>query len=374
MDLAALAANTSSQYTMYWQLVVEFAEDHELNYILTGKNPKKDEEFLLKYVAYEYQIHGNSHSTIKGKLCALRWCTMSMGYPDPLADRPRLDRRLKGIMRLRGGRNPKKPVTVSMLRLVKKELTALAIEGDLEALGVLTGIITSYFFLLRISEYAGEDNTKMSETILKMHHVKFYRNGKECKWSEDPDEVSINIPGSKTDTRKDGCQRNHFISGDELCVVKMLVTWFCATEGLKEPDAPLFEIPNKTGKKMVTRTAVSNCLKATAVMMGLPGSDYATHSCRIGSATSLLHAGADPHAIRLLGRWSKSSDCWTLYSRYSSHLMKGVARDMVSVETAGTANRESVTKTPSQPFSPQRNKSPGQLGRGLKGLKLNLTA
>ena len=136
MDLAALAANTSSQYTMHWQLVVEFAEDHYLNYILTGKNSKKDEDFLLKYVAYEYQIHGNSssHSTIKGKLCALRWCTMSMGYPDPLEDKPRLDRCLKGIMRLRVGRNPKKPVNVSMLRLVKKELTALAIEGDLEAL------------------------------------------------------------------------------------------------------------------------------------------------------------------------------------------------------------------------------------------------
>ena len=78
---------------------------------------------------------------------------------------------------------------------------------------------------------------------------------------------------------------------------------------------------------------VSNCLKAIAVKMGLPKSDYASHSARIGGATSLLHAGADPHAIRLMGRWSKSSDCWALYSRYSSHLMKGVAIDMVNVHT-----------------------------------------
>ena len=196
-----------------------------------------------------------------------------------------------------------------------------------------------------------------------MHHVKFYRKGKECKWHEDPDEVSINIPGSKTDTRKDGCQRNRFVSGDEFCVVKMLVTWLCATEGLKEPDAPLFEIPSKIGKKIVTRNAVSKYLEATAVMMGLLGSNYATHSCRIRSATSLLHAGADPHAIRLLGRWSKSSDCWTLYSRCSSHLMKGVEQDMVSGNSRHCQPRISHQDTQPQVLSSEEQ-VPSTTGKG----------
>ena len=92
-------------------------------------------------------------------------------------------------------------------------------------------------------------------------------------------------------------------------------------------------------KRTITRNMVSNCLKAVAVKMGLPGGDYASHSARIGAATSLLHAGADPHAIRLMGRWSKFSDCWALHSRYSLHLMKGVALDMVSVHTAGATGR-----------------------------------
>ena len=48
---------------MYWNLVVEFAEDHHLDYILTGKNNRKDEDFLLKYALslYEFEVHGNSY-------------------------------------------------------------------------------------------------------------------------------------------------------------------------------------------------------------------------------------------------------------------------------------------------------------------------
>ena len=70
VDLAALklAGSTSAQYSMYWNLVVEFAEDHHLDYILTEKNNRKDEDFLLKYALYEFEVHGNSYDTVKGKL------------------------------------------------------------------------------------------------------------------------------------------------------------------------------------------------------------------------------------------------------------------------------------------------------------------
>ena len=180
VDLAALAGSTSAQYSMYWNMVVEFAEDHHFDYILTGKNNRKDEDFLLKYALYEFEVHGNSYDTAKGKLCAIRWCNMAMGYTDPLLDKPRLDRRLKGMMRLRGGRNPKKPVTVSMLRSLKEEMMKLAVQGDLDALAVYAGIITSYFFLLRISEYAAEDGRKASDSILRRCDVKFFRQGVEC--------------------------------------------------------------------------------------------------------------------------------------------------------------------------------------------------
>ena len=40
---------------------------------------------------------------------------------------------------------------------------------------------------------------------------------------------------------------------------------------------------------------------------------FGTHSARIGGATALFAAGADPMHIRTMGRWS--SDCWRLYVR-----------------------------------------------------------
>ena len=95
-----------------------------------------------------------------------------------------------------------------MLRSLKEEMMKLAMQGDLDALAVYAGIITSYFFLLRISEYAAEDGRKASDSILRRCDVKFFRQGLgvECQWHENPDEVSLTLTGSKTDIRKDGCQ------------------------------------------------------------------------------------------------------------------------------------------------------------------------
>ena len=42
-------------------------------------------------------------------------------------------------------------------------------------------------------------------------------------------------------------------------------------------------------------------------------SHFGTHSLRIGGATALFAAGADPTVIRTMGRWS--SDCYRLYVR-----------------------------------------------------------
>ena len=41
--------------------------------------------------------------------------------------------------------------------------------------------------------------------------------------------------------------------------------------------------------------------------------EFGTHSLRIGGATALFAAGADPTVIRTLGRWS--SDLYKLYVR-----------------------------------------------------------
>ena len=47
--------------------------------------------------------------------------------------------------------------------------------------------------------------------------------------------------------------------------------------------------------------------------IGEQPAQFGTHSYRIGGATALFAAGADPTIIRTMGRWS--SDCYRLYVR-----------------------------------------------------------
>ena len=53
--------------------------------------------------------------------------------------------------------------------------------------------------------------------------------------------------------------------------------------------------------------------KALATSVGMDPNQFGAHSFRIGGATALFAAGADPTVIRTMGRWS--SDCYRLYVR-----------------------------------------------------------
>ena len=62
----------------------------------------------------------------------------------------------------------------------------------------------------------------------------------------------------------------------------------------------------------MNRDVMSSTLKATAVDLGLEGADFATHSLRIGDATTTAATGLyTDGAIRRFGRWK--SDCWRRY-------------------------------------------------------------
>ena len=121
------------------------------------------------------------------------------GLEDPTADRPELEQIMKGLKRLRGSRNQKKPVTIALLRHVIRELMKLAEDGDLFALGLAAAILVMYFFLARVGEVVAENEKKATRYILKREDITFFKHGTECSWKEDPDEVQIYFRGSKTD-------------------------------------------------------------------------------------------------------------------------------------------------------------------------------
>jgi hypothetical protein len=331
-ELAGSALEDSTENKSYlpaWNMFQEFCSDSELDHTLTGTNKKEDESTLVKYVAFEYGYHNNSFSTIRGKLYGVRWFTMELGYPDPLENKPRLKRVLKGLKKLRGSVNRKKPLSPRLLT----NLVKAALGKGLEATATSTAIQIAFFFLLRVSEFAGQDSAHVSKYILRKCDVVFKRNGRVCSFRDRPDEVELFIRGSKTDSSMQGCYRNQFASGAFLCPVKALVTWFFIIDNMVRPLEPLFSIPATRDRftgavksVVLTRIQVTRALKAFAASDGLSAADVSTHSCRSGGATALLRAGVDPAVIQVVGRWA--SDIFKIYTRYTRGIMEGVASVM----------------------------------------------
>ena len=80
------------------------------------------------------------------------------------------------------------------------------------------------------------------------------------------------------------------------------------------PTTPLFRTGPIGGERKPLRSDVlRQWVKTLAVRNGDVPEQFGTHSMRIGGATALFAAGADPTIIRTMGRWS--SDCYRLYVR-----------------------------------------------------------
>ena len=78
-------------------------------------------------------------------------------------------------------------------------------------------------------------------------------------------------------------------------------------------EAPLTPMFRQEGGAALTTRRVREWTAALMASIDLDPAQFGAHSYRIGGATALFAAGADPTIIRTMGRWS--SDCYRLYVR-----------------------------------------------------------
>jgi hypothetical protein len=169
------------------------------------------------FVLYRFEFAGNAYGTIRGYLSATRWYFLEAELPDPTKGNW-LPRVMRGIKNLRGAVNRKLPVPLEMLRRVWDRRGS----GLSKARALATAAVTQVFFLLRISDFEAQDldSKTVSEFILKVHQVKFWKDGVRFTWKDKLDEVSIEGDGDKMSNPP--WYRNHFATGAELCPVKAL--------------------------------------------------------------------------------------------------------------------------------------------------------
>eukprot|EP00644_Phytophthora_capsici_P013015 jgi/Phyca11/540758/estExt2_Genewise1Plus.C_PHYCAscaffold_50528 len=258
---------------------------------------------------------GNQHSTIMLKLASVKW--FHRRYRDiHIQPSPQLNMLLQGIRRLSKPKRKKQPITTAFLRLLRRNLDISRPRQRLLWGSVLIG----YFFMLRRSEFL-RIGRKRHFYCLKHENVFFSDNHGKPVARKHATSVTMDLDGAKNDQYGRGSWRTMHASGDR---------YICPLLGLYHVQTARNELQLDANPCLcgdLSTRAVSRALKTTARLAGVPASDYATHSIRIGGATALVAGGADRLAIKLLGRWA--SNCFEEYPRLSAIASKGLARKMV---------------------------------------------
>ena len=256
---------------------------------------------------------GNSYNTIRNKLSSIRWMHKRHLGVD-VGFNPEFIILLRGIRRFSDPVRKRHPVTISLLRTI----SAMLDFGIPRHLLLWGSVLFGFFFLLRRSEYLQIGN-KRHGYCLTWNDVWFSDSLGNPTQYRDATSVTISLRGSKNDQYGRGSRRTMHRSGDPtICPVRALR---CLQNSRRTDDVSSALTGN------VSASEVSRTIKAAAVSRGLDPRDFSTHSVRVGGATSLLNAGVDSLAIKLLGRWMSS--CFEEYPVQHAQGTRHLARAMV---------------------------------------------
>ena len=121
-----------------------------------------------------------------------------------------------------------------------------------------------------------------------------------------PTSMTVHLKYSKTDPFGHGHTLTLFVTGQKTCPVMTMHTYFKVRGFCLE--APLFILADN---RPLTCTSFVTMLRVALGKLGLDSTLYASHSFRIGAATTAAAAGLPDWLIQALDRWS--SACYLRY-------------------------------------------------------------
>ena len=255
------------------------------------------EELLCCFVVY-LANQGLAPQTGKTYLAAIRSMQISLGLPEPRdsSSLPRLKRVLAGIqrVRLRQGIEPKVrlPITASLLSRIQ---VALAASSDPERNTVWAIASLAFFGFFRLGELLPQSQEQIHpSTCLSWGDVTFNR-------TTDPSMVKVHLKQSKCDQFGAGVDIIVGRTNGPLCPITAILTYIARRQ---DQPGPFFLDSNL---RPVTKKWFIGKIRALLESLGLPQSQYAGHSFRIGAATTAALAGVEDSTIQILGRWQSSA-------------------------------------------------------------------
>ena len=245
-----------------------------------GINPLPATSLTLQYFCTD-RSQSISYKTIKVYLAAIRLMHIEQGLLDPTTDQS-LHLVCRGIRRQQNTPERKRlPITIDILKALKSQL--------------------------RLSNYtAGEQHMLWSAFTLSFYG---FLRASEClslTWSEitiDDNHVTIKLHQSKTDIFRRGQSIHIYSTDSSTCPVRALKL-FATTTDTKASDSHVFSAGTFSP---LTRSKLTEIIRCLLVRAGMRPFHYASHSFRIGAATTAAAAGLPTWLIKTLGRWSSNA-------------------------------------------------------------------
>lgn len=256
------------------------------------------EEIMCAFVAYLAE-QGLAPQTGKAYLSALRNAQISLGLPDPRdqSSLPLLKRVQAGISRIRlqegsSARRVRLPITLPVLKKVQDYLRATP---NPETVVIWAIACSAFFGFFRLGELLLDSpSTYNPNTCLSWGDV-------AVDSRVAPSKVQIHLKRSKCDQFGSGVDVVVGVTGTPICPVRAMVAYL---EARGTRPGPFFV---DTSGVVVKKPWFIARFRELLSAVGVPASDYAGHSFRIGAATTAAIAGVPDSTIQMLGRWQSAA-------------------------------------------------------------------
>ena len=175
----------------------------------------------------------------------------------------------------------------------------------------------AFFAFLRSSEFTSPSSTHFNPCVhLSRSDISFTTDGS----------LSLQLKSSKTDPFRKGCSITLAPSRRSVCAVRAMHRYLD-----HQPPRSATPLYFFSSGQFLTRDKVTSVLRLQLQRLGFSTECYASHSFRIGAATTAAEAGLPPWLIQTLGRWS--SNCYTQYIRTPASLLQTVPAKLAATHS-----------------------------------------
>ena len=238
------------------------------------------------------------HATVKLYLSAICLHHIEHNHPDPTHD-TLLQYVVKGIKRSQSApTRPRLPITLSILKALKQALHNATHHTMHDKRMLWAAFTTAFYGFLRAGELCARAVAHFDPDSRLLH----------SDLTLNSTYIRLNIQASKTDPFRQG-QTVTIGATSTSTYPRALKTYLELLEStFSRPSSPLFVFKDRA---YLTRSKLTTTLRNLLLAAGLNPDHYASHSFRIGAATSAAAAGLPDWQIQAMGRWS--SNCYTRY-------------------------------------------------------------